>query len=149
MSASKGDADVGLRAIRAAFDPKRKFSSHLFHSQNGSGLVWSGHCGRHVQRGQMRRREFITLIGGAAAAAPFAAKSQQPARVRRVPNVGILNYAAADDALVNDFRSSLGELGYVEGKSLNITYRWADGHSERLPNLAGDLIASNVDVIIS
>jgi putative ABC transport system substrate-binding protein len=96
----------------------------------------------------MRRREFVTLIGGAAAA-PFAALSQQPGRVRRVPNVGILNYAAADDALVNDFRRALGELGHVEGKSLNITYRWADGHSERLPNLAADLVASNVDVIIA
>jgi putative tryptophan/tyrosine transport system substrate-binding protein len=97
----------------------------------------------------MRRREFITLIGGAAAAAPLAAIAQPLGRARRVPNVGILNYAAADDALVDDFRSALGELGHIEGKSLNITYRWADGHSERLPNLAADLIANNVDVIIA
>ena len=96
----------------------------------------------------MRRREFITLVGGATAV-PFAALSQQPARVRRVPNVGVLNYAAADDALVNEFRSALGELGHVEGQSLTITYRWADGRFERLPNLAAELVASNVDVIIA
>jgi putative ABC transport system substrate-binding protein len=96
----------------------------------------------------MRRREFIRLIGGAAAL-PSAALSQQLGRGRRIPNVGILNYAAADDALVNDFRSALGELGHVEGQSLTITYRWPDGRFERLPNLAAELVANNVDVIIA
>jgi putative tryptophan/tyrosine transport system substrate-binding protein len=96
----------------------------------------------------MRRREFITLIGGAVAA-PSAALSQQLGRGRRIPNVGILNYAAADDTLVSDFRAALGELGHVEGQSLTITYRWADGHFERLPNLAAELVAGNVDVIIA
>jgi putative tryptophan/tyrosine transport system substrate-binding protein len=80
---------------------------------------------------------------------PFVARSQQPSRVHRMPNVGILNYAAADDDLVDDFRSALGELGHVEGRSLTITYRWADGRFERLPNLAAELVASNVDVIIA
>ena len=96
----------------------------------------------------MRRREFIMLIGGAVAA-PSAALCQQPGRGRRIPNVGILNYAAADDALVSDFRTALGELGHVEGQSLTVTYRWADGHFERLPNLAAELVAGNVDVIIA
>jgi putative ABC transport system substrate-binding protein len=97
----------------------------------------------------MRRREFITLIGGAAAL-PFAALAQQPAgRVRRVPNVGILNYAAAEDALVDEFRSALRELGYIEGQTLTITHRWADGRFELLPILAAELIATKVDVIIA
>jgi putative ABC transport system substrate-binding protein len=96
----------------------------------------------------MRRREFITLIGGAAAL-PLAALAQQPGRVRRAPNVGILNYAAAEDALVNEFRSALSELGHIEGQTLTITYRWADGRFERLPSLAAELIASKVDVIIA
>jgi putative tryptophan/tyrosine transport system substrate-binding protein len=96
----------------------------------------------------MRRREFITLIGGAAAL-PLAALAQQPGRVRRVPNVGILNYAAAGDALVDEFRSALSELGHIEGQTLTITYRWADGGFERLPSLAAELIASKVDVIIA
>src|SRR4029077_16683582 len=97
----------------------------------------------------MRRRDFNTLLGGAAAAVPFAALAQQLGRVRRMPNVGILNYAAADDALVNEFRRALGELGHIEGQSLTITYRWADGRFERLPNLAAELVTSKVDVIIA
>ena len=97
----------------------------------------------------MKRREFITLVGGAAAAVPFAALAQQLGRVRRMPNVGILNYAAADDALVNEFRRALGELGHIEGQSLTIAYRWADGRFERLPNLAAELVTSKVDVIIA
>src|SRR5882757_11024361 len=97
----------------------------------------------------MRRREFITLIGGAAAL-PLAALAQQPVdRVRRVPNVGILNYAAAEDALVAEFRSALRELGHIEGQTVTITHRWADGRFELLPILAAELIATKVDVIIA
>jgi putative ABC transport system substrate-binding protein len=96
----------------------------------------------------MRRREFITLIAGTAAV-PFAAHCQQPSRARQLPNVGILNYAAAEDALVNDFRRALSELGHVEGQTVAITYRWAEGRFERLPSLAAELVASKVDVIIA
>jgi putative tryptophan/tyrosine transport system substrate-binding protein len=69
--------------------------------------------------------------------------------MRRVPNVGILNYAASEDALVSEFRSALRELGHIEGQTLTITYRWADGRFERLPRLAAELVASKVDVIIA
>jgi putative ABC transport system substrate-binding protein len=96
----------------------------------------------------MRRREFIALIAGAIAQ-PSAALCQQPGRGHRVPNVGILNYAAADDVLVNEFRAALAELGHVEGPSLTISYRWADGRFDRLPELAAQLVASRVDVIIA
>jgi putative tryptophan/tyrosine transport system substrate-binding protein len=96
----------------------------------------------------MRRREFIILLGGAVAC-PLAARAQQPGRVQRRPHVGILNYAAAPDSLVDEFRSQLGELGRVEGQGLSITYRWADGQLDRLPVLAAELVASNVDVIIA
>src|SRR4051794_34449036 len=97
----------------------------------------------------MRRREFLGGLGGAVTAWPLAAGAQQPDRVRRVPNVGILNYAAAEDALVSEFRSALRELGHIEGQTLTITYRWADGRFERLPSLAAELVASKVDVIIA
>jgi putative ABC transport system substrate-binding protein len=98
----------------------------------------------------MRRRKFITFIGGGVAALPFAALAQQPGRARRMPNVGILNYAAAEDTLVNEFRTALSELGHIEGQTLTITtYRWADGRFERLPSLAAELVANKVDVIIA
>ena len=84
----------------------------------------------------MRRREFITVLGGAAVAWPLAARAQQAGRGQRVPHLGILNYAAAQDPLVDEFRNALHELGRVDGQSLSITYRWADGQLNRLPALA-------------
>jgi putative ABC transport system substrate-binding protein len=96
-----------------------------------------------------KRREFITLLGGAAAW-PLAVRAQQPDRVpRRHARVGILNYADAQDANVNEFRNGLRELGYVEGQNLAITYRWADGHLDHLPEMAAELVASGVDVIVA
>ena len=97
----------------------------------------------------MRRREFITVLGGAAVAWPLAARAQQAGRGQRVPHLGILNYAAAQDPLVDEFRNALHELGRVDGQSLSITYRWADGQLNRLPALASELVASNVSVIIA
>jgi ABC-type uncharacterized transport system substrate-binding protein len=98
----------------------------------------------------MRRREFITLLGGAAAAPsllwPLAARAQQPAKMARV---GILNYAAAQDVRVSQFHDALRRLGYVEGKNLAVAYRWADGALDRLPQLAAELVATKVDVIIA
>jgi putative tryptophan/tyrosine transport system substrate-binding protein len=96
----------------------------------------------------MRRRDFVKLLS-AAFAWPLATHAQQSGRVRRVSNVGILNYAAAEDTLVNEFRSALRELGHIEGQTLTITYRWADGQFERLPSLTAELVASKVDVIIA
>ena len=73
--------------------------------------------------------------------------SAQPPR--RTVRVGILNAGAAQDARVEAFRDGLRELGYVEGQNLVITYRWADGRQDRLPELAADLVASNVEVIVA
>ena len=101
----------------------------------------------------LRRRELITLLGGAAVAPavfwPLAVRAQKGDRPGRIASVGILNYAAAQDARVNEFRVGLRELGYVEGRNLATTYRWADGRLDRLPELAAELVASNVDVIIA
>ena len=84
------------------------------------------------------------------AAWPLAVRAQQPDRVpRRNARVGILNYADAQDANVNEFRNGLRELGYVEGQNLAITYRWADGHLDHLPEMAAELVASGVDVIVA
>jgi putative ABC transport system substrate-binding protein len=97
----------------------------------------------------MRRREFIAGLGAAAAWPPALRAQQQPLGGRRLPNIGILNYASAQDALVNEFRGALTELGLVEGQSFSLTYRWADGNFERLPGLVEEMLASKVDVIIA
>jgi len=95
----------------------------------------------------MRRREFITLLGGAAAAWPLAARAQQPAKV---PRIGFLHYGSPGPSPeVDAFRQGLRDLGYIEGKNINIEYRFASGRVERLPELAAELVHLKPDVIVS
>jgi ABC-type uncharacterized transport system substrate-binding protein len=94
----------------------------------------------------VKRREFITVLGGAAAW-PVAVRAQQSAR----PVVGYLSGLASGDRpiLVNAFRHGLNEMGYVEGQNVAIEYRFADNHTDRLRMLAGELIAREVSVIMA
>jgi putative tryptophan/tyrosine transport system substrate-binding protein len=96
----------------------------------------------------MKRRTFITLLGGAAAAWPLAARAQQAGKIPRVGFMG--NSTAALEAnLVGPFRDGLRELGYQEGRNIVIEYRWAEGNYERFPALVAELLGVPVDVIVT
>jgi ABC-type uncharacterized transport system substrate-binding protein len=95
----------------------------------------------------VRRREFITLFGGAAAAWPLAARAQQPARV---PQIGFLFYGAPELSLeIDAFRQGLRELGYIEGQNIFVEYRFAGGQVGKLPELAAELVRLKVEVIVT
>src|SRR5437764_1003699 len=93
----------------------------------------------------MKRREFITIAGGAVAVWPFAAHGQQPV----LPEIGLLNSASPNtfEDRLRAFREGLKESGYLEGDNVNVVYRWSEGQNDRLPAMANELVGRRVAVI--
>ena len=96
----------------------------------------------------MKRREFVTLLGGAAAAWPLATRAQQPVKLARIGFLGATSYFGIVSR-IEALRAGLRDLGYVEGNNLIIEFRWAEGKYERLPGLAAELVRLKVDVLVT
>ena len=151
MSAIEAKADMPFAPHMSAFDPKRtletKFAApSLACCWSQSARLWA-HC---TSRGPMRRRDFIRLLGGGAAAWPIAVGAQQPEQMRLI---GVLmGYPESDStaqSMVTAFRDGLAKLGWREGINLRIELRWGGADPDRVRTFAKELVDLRPNVILS
>src|SRR5215813_1663825 len=107
----------------------------------------TGQAGKHMPRGPLNRRDFISCLGGAAAW-PLAAHAQQPGKLRTIAYFGT-STPAAQSQWTAAFVQRLRELGWIEGRTVAVEYRWAQGRTERYDEIAAELVRLNVDVIVT
>src|SRR6516162_5585583 len=96
----------------------------------------------------MRRRKFITLLASAALVGPQSARTQQPARVAKIGFLGAASLGAYAGRVLA-FQRALRDLGYVEGKNVELEFRWAEGNYDRLPTLVTELLGLHVDILVT
>jgi putative tryptophan/tyrosine transport system substrate-binding protein len=101
-----------------------------------------------MQFDKLKRREFLTLLGGAATAWPLAARAQQAGKL---PTIGFLgaSTASVQSQQVTAFVQRLRELGWIDGRTVAIEYRWAEGRNERFAEIAAEFVRKNVDIIVT
>src|SRR5262249_54584936 len=135
--------ETGRSAISAANDVP---TCHQPQSRQGTRPHSARYAPRSRRRGdRVKRREFISLVGGAAVAWPIAVRAQQPA----VPVVGFVDARSAEGSSHYGaaFRKGLEETGYIEGQNVTVEYHWLEGRYDRLPSLMADLVRRRVAVI--
>jgi ABC-type uncharacterized transport system substrate-binding protein len=142
-----GNADRSTRSRMSRSGPQPVPNSALHGAPNlilANRLCCPGQE-QQMQFGQLKRREFVAILGGAMAAWPCAVRAQQSG----MPVLGFLSGRSSGEAAsaVSAFHQGLGDLGYVEGRNVIIEYRWAEGRYDRLPVLAADLVALRVSLI--
>jgi putative tryptophan/tyrosine transport system substrate-binding protein len=156
-SAFGGAAEVHDRTASAAIDANDPSATLAVHRGNGFDAGLSPYQSTRLSRynavalslgADMRRREFITLLGGATAAWPLAARAQQPGKPLTIGFLGA-NTASAQSQWTAAFVQRLRELGWIEGRTVAIEYRWGEGRSERMAEIAAEFVQLKVDIIVT
>src|SRR5262249_26355520 len=141
---TRGPAGRAINQVRVGHQRPDRQDARPHRARQATGCRRRG----DRMRARIERREVIALLGGAAVAWPFAARAQQPAKL---PTIGLLGSStpSAMSQWIAAFVQRLLELGWIEGRTIGIEYRWAEGRSERFAEIAAEFVRLKVDVIVT